>query len=169
MSPGGVRPFEFRAAMSRLAAGVSIVTSVDAEGGPRGLTATAVCSVSLRPPLVLASLSAGSTTHAAIDAAGAFVLNLLGRGEEGLARRFAGSTDTKFDGLDWETGVTGCPTIPEALAVCECTLERAVPAGDHTLFLGRVVRVVVNEAVPNDPLIYFAGAYGALSSGGSQT
>lgn len=162
----GVRPAEFRSAMSRLAAGVSIVTSVDPDGTPRGLTATAVCSVSLSPPLVLASLSSGSTTHAAVEAAGAFVLNLLGRGEEELARRFAGAADSKFEGVEWEQGVTGCPTIPEALAVCECALERAVPAGDHTLFVGRVVRVEVNDAVPNDPLIYFSGAYGALSSGG---
>lgn len=159
----------FRAAMSRLAAGVSIVTSVDENDVPRGLTATAVCSVSLRPPLVLASLSSGSTTHAAIEATGAFVLNLLGRGEEDLARRFARSAEGKFEGVAWGTGVTGCPTIPEALAVCECALERAVPAGDHTVFLGRVVRVTVNDDVPNDPLIYFAGAYAALSSGGDRT
>ncbi|MFW6090114.1 MAG: flavin reductase family protein [Gemmatimonadota bacterium] len=156
----------FRAAMSRLAAGVSIVTARDPSGMPRGLTATAVCSVSLRPPLALASLSTGSTTHAAVEAAGAFALNLLGRGEEELARRFARAADEKFAGVEWETGVTGCPTITEALAVCECTLERAVPAGDHTVFLGRVVRVTVNHEVPNDPLIYFSGEYGALSSGG---
>lgn len=162
----GVGPDEFRAAMSRLAAGVSIVTSIDAEGVPRGLTATAVCSVSLEPPLALASLSTGSTTHAAVESAGAFVLNLLGRGEEELARRFARATDEKFSGVAWEKGVTGCPTIPEALAVCECALERTVAAGDHTLFLGRVVRVSVNHDVANDPLIYFSGAYGALSSGG---
>lgn len=164
-----VGPGAFRAAMSRLAAGVSIVTSRDAEGNPRGLTATAVCSVSLHPPLVLASLSTGSTTHAAVEAAGAFALNLLGRGEEDLARRFAGRSDGKFDGVAWETGATGCPTIPGSLAVCECALERTVPAGDHTLFLGRVVRVGVNGGVPNDPLIYFAGGYGALSSAGNKT
>jgi flavin reductase (DIM6/NTAB) family NADH-FMN oxidoreductase RutF len=161
-----VGPEEFRAAMSRLAAGVSIVTAMDAEGVPRGLTATAVCSVSLRPPLALASLSTGSRTHAAVESAGAFALNLLGRGEEELARRFARSATEKFAGVKWETGVTGCPMIPEALAVCECALERAVPAGDHTVFLGRVVRVAVNGEVPNDPLIYFSGEYGALSSGG---
>ncbi|MFW6085286.1 MAG: flavin reductase family protein [Gemmatimonadota bacterium] len=158
---------EFRAAMSRLAAGVSIVTSTGSDGGPRGLTATAICSVSLMPPLVLASLHDGSATGEAVTATGAFVLNFLGRGEEELARRFADATAEKFAEVDWEPGATGCPTIPEALAVCECTLEKAVPAGDHTLFVGRVVRVSVNRAVPNDPLIYFAGAYGALSGGGS--
>jgi len=166
-TPPSVGTLEFRAAMSRLAGGVSIVTSADGDGHPRGLTATAVCSVSLRPPLVLASVSNHSTTHAAIEATKSFALNFLGRGEEELARRFAGSTGAKFEGVEWETGPTGCPVIPEALAICECVLEQAVPAGDHTLFVGRVIRVSVNAEAANDPLIHFAGAYGALSSGGS--
>lgn len=153
--------------MSRLAAGVSIVTSTGPEGEPRGLTATAICSVSLAPPLVLASLGNESATGEAVAATGAFVLNFLGRGEEELARRFADAAAEKFAEVQWETGSTGCPILPEALAICECILENAVRAGDHTLFVGRVVRVVVNQAVPNDPLIYFSGAYGALSGGGS--
>lgn len=167
-APPSVGTLEFRAAMSRLAAGVSIVTSTDGEGHPRGLTATAVCSVSLHPPLVLASVSNDSTTHAAIEATGAFALNFLGRGEEKLARRFAGSTGAKFEGIEWEAGTSGCPVIPEALAICECVLEEAVPAGDHTLFVGRVIRVSINAEAANDPLIHFAGAYGALSRGGTE-
>lgn len=167
MSPESVTADEFRDAMSRLAAGVSIVTSTGPDGEPNGLTATAICSVSLTPPLVLASLGNESATGEAVATSGAFVLNFLGRGEEELARRFADADAVKFDGVEWEPGATGCPTIPEALAVCECVLEQAVRAGDHTLFVGRVVRAVVNRAVPNDPLIYFSGAYGALSGGGS--
>jgi flavin reductase (DIM6/NTAB) family NADH-FMN oxidoreductase RutF len=166
-TPSSVDTLEFRVAMSRLAAGVSIVTATDGEGRPRGLTATAVCSVSLRPPLVLASVSNDSTTHAAIVATEAFALNFLGRGEEELARRFAGTAGTKFEGVEWVSGAGGCPVIPEALASCECALEQAVPAGDHTLFVGRVIRVRVNAEAANDPLIHFAGAYGALSRGGS--
>jgi flavin reductase (DIM6/NTAB) family NADH-FMN oxidoreductase RutF len=166
-TPSAVDTLEFRLAMSRLAAGVSIVTATDGEGQPRGLTATAVCSVSLRPPLVLASVSNDSTTHAAIAATEAFALNFLGRGEEELARRFAGKAGAKFEGVEWVAGASGCPLIPEALASCECVLEQTVPAGDHTLFVGRVVRVRVNAEAANDPLIHFAGAYGALSLGGS--
>ena len=163
-----VGTLEFRVAMSRLAAGVSIVMTRDAEGRPCGLTATAVCSVSLRPPLVLASISNLSTTHAAVAETGAFTLNFLGRGEEELARRFAGPADGKFEGLGLETGTTGCPVLPSALAVCECVLDQAVAAGDHTLFVGRVVAVSVNTEAANDPLIHFGGAYGALSRGGGE-
>lgn len=165
-SRDAVGPGEFREAMGRLAAGVSVVTSVDSEGLPRGLTATAVCSVSLVPPLVLASVSRGTSTHAAIEHAQVFALNLLGRGEEEVARRFALASESKFADLDWREGVTGSPTLSEALAVCECELEQAVPAGDHTLFIGRVVRIDLNRSVPNDPLIYFSGRYEAISGSG---
>ncbi|MGI9038339.1 MAG: flavin reductase family protein [Gemmatimonadota bacterium] len=161
--PGPVDQVDFRVAMSRLAAGVSIVTALNAEGRPCGMTATAVCSVSLEPPLVLASLSNGSATLAAVEETGQFALNFLGRGEEALARRFAGLTAEKFDGVAWESGITGSPVVPDALAVCECELDRAVLAGDHTVCIGRVVRIAVNDGVPNDPLIYFCGAYSALS------
>lgn len=164
--PGGVDPFEFREAMSRLAAGVSVVATLDAEGAPCGMTATAVCSVSLDPPLVLASLSDEAATHAAVSASRVFSLNFLGRGEERLARRFATSVGGKFEGVRWRSGAaTGSPVLPEALAACECELEKSVDAGDHTLFVGRVVRVTVNRAVSNDPLLYFRGAYRALSGG----
>jgi flavin reductase (DIM6/NTAB) family NADH-FMN oxidoreductase RutF len=160
---GPVDPLDFRVAMCRLAAGGSSVTALTADGGPYGMTATAVCSVSLEPPLVLASLSVGSATLNAVRETERFALNFLGRGEESLARRFAGPATEKFDGVAWERGSTGSPVIPEALAVAECELDRVVLAGDHAICIGRVVRVSVNDAVANDPLIHFCGAYSALS------
>ncbi|MFQ5530268.1 MAG: flavin reductase family protein [Gemmatimonadota bacterium] len=163
--PDSVDPALFRDAMSRLAAGVSIVTTVDPDDAPFGLTATAVCSVSLEPPIVLASLASSSATHDAVTAGARFALNFLGQGNADLARRFSTSATDKFVGVPWRAGATGCPVFPDALAVCECLLERAVPAGDHTVFFGRVVSVGVEDR-PNDPLIYFRGSYEALSGGG---
>ena len=167
MSPSprqlSVKLEQFRAAMSRLAAGVSIVTSSDASGEPHGMTATAVCSVSLDPPLVLASLSVRSTTRAVARDSGRFALNFLGRGDEAVARRFARSGGDKFEELDWFEGATGCPILSGALASCECTTEQIIEAGDHTVFIGRVDAVSIDVDAANDPLIYFAGAYGALS------
>jgi flavin reductase (DIM6/NTAB) family NADH-FMN oxidoreductase RutF len=153
-----VDPSLFREAMSRLASGVSILTSADPEGAPFGLTATAVCSVSLEPPLVLASLASTSATHAAVVAGGRFALNFLSGADADLARRFSSSASDKFVGVEWTAGITGCPVLPDTLAVCECVLERTVPAGDHTVFFGRVVGVVV-EQESDDPLIYFRGSY----------
>lgn len=153
-----VDPSLFREAMSRLASGVSIVTSADPAGTPFGLTATAVCSVSVEPPIVLASLASTSATHDALAAGGRFALNFLSTASADLARRFSSSAPDKFIGVEWTAGVTGCPVLPDALAVCECVLERTVPAGDHTVFFGRVVDVVV-EQESDDPLIYFRGSY----------
>lgn len=157
-----LRPMDaarFRDAMSRLASGVSVVTSIDAEGNPCGLTATAVCSVSLEPPMVLACLATSSATHDAVESAERFAINFLARDQADHARRFSTSAGDKFDGVDWQEGVTGCPVIPGALAACECELDRSVAAGDHTVFLGRVVTVRSGDGPSSDPLVYFRGAY----------
>lgn len=150
----------FRDAMSRLASGVSVVTSVDAEGTPCGLTATAVCSVSLEPPMVLVCLDTSSSTHDAIAATRRFAINFLARDQAALARRFSTSAADKFEGVDWRAGATGCPVIPGTLAACECDLDRSVAAGDHTIFLGRVARIRTGDQEQAGPLVYFRGGYG---------
>jgi flavin reductase ActVB len=160
--PDTVDPTQFREAMSRLAAGVSIVTSAAADGTPYGLTATAVCSVSLEPPIVLASLASSSATHEAITAGRRFALNFLGREDADLARRFSSSAMNKFVGVSWRAGSAGCPVLPGALAVCECLVERAIPVGDHTVFFGRVVHMEIAGDIDDDPLIYFKGLYQSL-------
>ena len=162
-SPDPVDPTRFREAMSQLAAGVSVVTSADSDGTPFGLTATAVCSVSLEPPIVLACLASSSATHGAIMAGKRFALNFLGRADTDLAQRFSSSATDKFIGVSWRAGSAGCPVLPGALAVCECLLERAVPVGDHTVLFGRVVNVEIAGGSPDDPLIYFRGLYQSLS------
>ena len=150
----------FRDAMSRLASGVSVVTSVDAGGNPFGLTATAVCSVSLEPPIVLVCLATSSATHDAVTATKRFAINFLARDQADLARLFSTSSTDKFDEVEWQGGATGCPVIPGALAACECELDRSVAAGDHTVFLGRVVTISAEDEDSSEPLVYFRGAYG---------
>ncbi len=152
--------------MRRLAAGVSVVTTADPDGTPFGLTATAVCSVSIEPPVILACLASSSATHEAVMAGERFAINFLGQQDAELARRFSGAATDKFVGVPWRAGATGCPVFPSALAVCECIMERVVRAGDHTVFFGQVVNIEIADGMPNDPLIYFRGAYGALSAGG---
>lgn len=161
--PDTVDPTLFREAMSRLAAGVSVVTTADPDGTPFGLTATAVCSVSLEPPIVLACLASSSATHGAIMAGKRFALNFLGHADADLAERFSSSETDKFIDIPWRAGSAGCPVLPGALAVCECLLERAVPVGDHTVFFGRVVNMEIASGGSNDPLIYFKGLYQSLS------
>jgi len=162
----------FVEALACLAGGVTIVTSRGAKGRRYGLTATAVASVSLEPPLVMACLGKSSHTHQAIQASGVFALNILARSGQELATRFSSSGDDKFDGLEVSTAVTGSPLLPHSLAYCDCTIVQAVPAGDHTLFIGRVEEAGTHlsdadvaeagDGSGGKPLLYYRGRYARL-------
>jgi flavin reductase (DIM6/NTAB) family NADH-FMN oxidoreductase RutF len=157
-----VTPEAFRNVLGHLAGGVTVVTSVDPEGVPSGLTATAVCSVSLVPPLVMACVSRDSSTHAAVISTDRYALNFLSAGSRLLADRFASAAPDKFEGVDWSPGVTGCPVLDEAMAFCECTVPRSVDAGDHTIFFGRVERAEARTRLdegPADALVHYRGDY----------
>jgi len=157
-----VEPRAFREVLSHLAGGVVIVTTRGHDGEPRGMTATAVCSVSLAPPLVMVCMSHEAATYDAVEQSGIFALNVLPATAERLARRFASGEGDKFSGLSHQIGETGAPLLAEALAHCDCVVERSVPAGDHTIFIGRVVQVGRHER-PSPPLLYFRGAYGSVT------
>lgn len=156
-----VTPEGFRRALARLAGGVAIVTSRGADGEPRGMTATAVCSVSLTPPLVLASLDLGANTTRAVRSSGVYALHFLGQEHLELAERFATDETDKFAGLRTSAGVTGAPLLDGVLAWCDCSVERAVEAGDHTLFIGRVEAVGVLDEEAR-PLVHYLGRYRSL-------
>ena len=159
----GVDQATFRRALAQLAGGVVVVTSADAENGPAGVTATAVCSVSLEPPLVLVCLSAGSRTREKIATSGRYAINVLDSGSRAHAERFAQAGDGKFDGLSWTSGRFGCPVLPDSIAVCECEVEQSVEAGDHTVFIARVLGVTTAETPRSRPLLWYRGRYTHVS------
>lgn len=153
----------FRHVMGHLAGGVAVVTSLGPESSPCGLTATAVCSVSLDPPLLVASIDRDSNTHAGIEASGLYAVNLLSAGQEELAVRFATKDPDKFRGLETEQAATGAPLLVETLGFLDCRVSREVPAGDHTLFIGRVEDARVRGEEAGTPLVYHIGRYGTLT------
>lgn len=155
----------FRHVLGHLASGVSVVTSLDADGEPCGLTATAVCSVSLDPPLVLVSVDRDSGTHVGLRASGVYGVNLLSSEQEDLAVRFAQEDPSKFRGLDVRTAGTGAPLLVSVPAWLDCTVVREVPAGDHTLFVGQVEDAGTRTGEPWRPLVYHRGRYGTLEDG----
>jgi len=160
-----VSPRRFRHALGHLAGGVTVVTTRDEEGGRHGLTATAVCSVSLEPPLVLVSIEEDSNTHAIIERSGVFALNFLARDERDVALRFASTPDDKFEGLTVSDAPTGCPLLDRAIAWCDCVVVQTVVAGDHTVFIGRVEMAEVPRAGEPHPLIHYAGRWTTLCEG----
>jgi 3-hydroxy-9,10-secoandrosta-1,3,5(10)-triene-9,17-dione monooxygenase reductase component len=145
--------------MARLPTGVTVVTAMGAEG-PSGLTANAVVSLSLDPPLMLACLDRGSRTLRAVESAGRFGVNVLGAGHEDLARAFSTKAPQpeKWDGVAW-TERAGIPALDEALVWVACDLEDVLTGGDHVIATGSVLEV---ESTDGDPLVFHQGAYRAL-------
>ncbi|MFD7441542.1 flavin reductase family protein [Streptomyces sp. NPDC059909] len=168
--PEGVSNDEFRAAMSRLAAGVVLVTAHEPElsdDGPRGddvgMTATAFMSVSLDPPLVLVSLRNGSRMDDLLAEQPLWGVSVLSESQRHIAGRFAMkgriSDRLLFEDIAYTRGeVCGAPLVGGALAVLECTTQERVEAGDHTLVIGRVLEVGLPSG-DGSPLMYFRGRY----------
>ena len=156
-------PEVFREVMGRLAGGVTVVTALGGDGDPRGLTATAVCSVSLDPPLVLVCVGRDAHTPGAIREASRYALNFLRSGDATSADRFAGSKGAKFEGVEWGAAPGGSPLLPGVLAWVECDVERDVEAGDHTIFIGRVTAADI-EMASEPPLVHFGGRYHTVAA-----
>jgi flavin reductase (DIM6/NTAB) family NADH-FMN oxidoreductase RutF len=155
----------FRSAMSRLAAGVVMVTC-HVEGKPWGLTVSACCSVSMSPPLLLVSLGAGTTSARGIQADGEFGVSLLGQALIEVARFGSAPGQPKFvEGYCSSSAeASRSPVVAGALAHVDCLLERHVPAGDHILLIGRVRSVVLGDDDADGPLVYHSRGYHQLGA-----
>ncbi|WP_308356084.1 flavin reductase family protein [Streptomyces sp. ODS05-4] len=138
--PAVIASDQFRDAMARLAAPVTVVTTTDPDGRRWGFTASAVTSVSLDPPLILVGITRGSTCHQPLTTAAEFVVNVLADHHETLARRFAAHGVDRFAGGDFDTWPgTDLPRLADAAVLLRCTVTGVVPAGDHDLLLGAPV------------------------------
>lgn len=155
-----VDPAAFKSAMRRLAAGVTVVTSRHG-ATVNGMTATAVCSVSAEPPMVLVVLNRASASHGVVARGRAFALNFLGEDQAGIATYFAGRDGKTFDDVPHRLGTTGCPLIEGAAAQLECVLESRHDEGTHTIFVGRVISAGTAEGAP---LAYCDGAFRKLGA-----
>jgi len=142
----------FKQALACFATGVTIVTTTDSSGERRGLTANALTSVSLNPPLVLFALDRSSSNLTAFEESSNFAINILKEEHRELAEHFARSIDNKFTQGNWGTGKTGIPVLTDALVSIECSKWRTYDGGDHILLLGKVEALTINEGTP---LLYY--------------
>jgi len=154
-----VTPRALRNALGRYTTGVAIITCMDADGSPVGLTANSFSSLSLDPPLVLWSLRSQSSQMAAFSQAQHFAINVLAEAQVELSRRFSSSTLDRFTEGAWAPGIGGAPVLSACVAVFECETASQQPAGDHVLFIGRVL-AVLEAQLP--PLVFQAGHYRLL-------
>jgi Conserved protein/domain typically associated with flavoprotein oxygenases, DIM6/NTAB family len=138
----------FKRAMSLFPSGVTVVTTVDAGGDRRGFTASAFCSVSLEPPIVLACLDTSADCYPAFSSASHWVVNILADDQAEVARRFATKGIDKFAGNDFATGYRNLPVLTGAVAVLGCRRYAAYPGGDHVILAGGVETVSVADRMP---------------------
>lgn len=153
----------FRDAMSRLAAAVTVVTS-DGPGGLCGCTASAVCSVSDAPPVLLVCINRASRNNAILKQNQALCVNILRAGQQEMALRFAQSSgplpgDQRFSDGGWSRdGADGAaPFLPDALVSLDCRITDIAEIGSHTVFYCTVDAVRFGEAAP--ALVYFARGF----------
>jgi flavin reductase ActVB len=151
-------PVMFRAALGRFPSGVCVVTTEDAEGQPRGFTASAFSSLSLDPPLVLVCLDQKAESHAVFRVAKSFAISILASHQMAIAIQFATKSAEKFGGISVGTGPeTGHPVIPEAVVHLECRMHQTITAGDHTILVGEVAGAAVFDG---EPLVFYNRLYG---------
>ncbi len=159
----GITAAKFRHAMGHFVTGVTVVTSVGADGKPVGTTANAVSSLSLEPPLILVCFDRASLTLEAVRARGAFAVNMLADCQRQLSVNFARrGLAAAWEGVRHKAGATGCPRLHGAVAVVECTVEHELPGGDHEIIIGRVRHVDTGDPGLG-PLVYWRGGYTSLA------
>lgn len=142
--PPEVTGLAFRAGMSRLAGGVTVVAG-GADGDRatwRGMTATAVCSLTPEPPSLVVCVNRTGGTYRQVTRCGSFSVNVLAARHAGLAAAFAGrravTEARRFADAGWHAGALGVPVLTDALAFFECRLLQCVPFGTHALLIGGI-------------------------------
>lgn len=154
----------FKAGMRQLTGSVTIVTA-GVDSLRAGLTATAVCSVSVQPPRLLACLNKSGTTFGVLQHAGTFCINILASCDFGLAQRFSVPIDPgsdRFDIGEWILADGRAPRLSSALAAFACEVHSITMLGSHGLVIGDVVEVFNSAQTP--PLLYHDGSFATIST-----
>lgn len=152
---------EQRRVFSHFATGVTVVTT-DGKAGSHGLTANAVASLSLDPPLMLVAVEKKAHSHQYIRDNRCFACNILSAEQAALSKRFATPGPKDFDDIPVKKVETGAPVFTEALGFVDCRVVEILPGGDHDIFVGEIV---AGDATDGEPLLYFRGKYARLAEG----
>lgn len=149
-----------RDALGCFATGVTVVTTMTAEGEPVGLTANSFTSVSLDPPLLLVCIAKSSSSLKTLESAERFAVNVLHIGQQPVSNLFAKPGQDRFAETPWQQGQHGSPLLTGALANFECARFDMHDGGDHIILVGKVERAKYEPR--RDPLLYFKGKYRRL-------
>ncbi|MFZ0241592.1 MAG: flavin reductase family protein [Desulfobacterales bacterium] len=131
--------------LGTLTNGVYVLTTTF-EGRINGMIASWASQVSYEPPLIAVAVHENRFSHGLVRQSGLFALHVLGKNQKEMVTRFMGSDpETKFSGITWQPGRTGCPLLAECLASFECRVKTSIQPGNHTLFIGEVIEATLNS------------------------
>lgn len=154
---------DYRQLMSTFPTGVAVITGLDADGAPRGMTCSSIASATLLPPTLLVCLRIGSGTLSAVTAHGEFAVNLLHDGGQRVAELFSRAEANRFSRVPWRLSEAGLPwLVQDAFAVAECKVSDLHTVGDHVVVLGEVTRIA---QVTGTPLLYGMRRFAAWPQG----
>ncbi len=157
-------PERFRQVLGRFATGVGVLTTV-VDGLVHGMTANAVTSVSLDPPLVLVCVGRTALMAERVTRSGCFAISFLAAEQQGLSAWFADPSRPddarQFAGVPTRVAATGAPVIEGGVGFVDCHVHAVHDGGDHLIVVGRVQ--ALGEGGATDPLVYYRSRYGTLS------
>lgn len=154
----------FRNAMSKIGASVHVITT-DGIAGMAGFTASAVSSITDEPPTVLVCINRQASAYPIFKQNGHLCINTLCSDHEEISRCFGGKTpmQQRFEQGSWNTYLTGCPVLEDALVACECQIQQVVQVGSHDIFICEVLDIHMNND-EKPALMYFQRHYHSLAS-----
>lgn len=150
------RPDALKGFNRQFITGVTVVTTIDERGQPRGLAANAYSSVSLEPPLVLICVQKTAGTYAPLFRATHLGINIMSNRQRPVVGTFASKAPEKFAGLSWHAGPDGSPLIDGSSASIEAEIKERFQAKTHTVFIAKVTHAEIAET---NPMIYKAGHF----------
>ena len=156
-----IEPGIYKEVMASFPSGVTVVTTLDPEGGIVGITASAFSALSIDPALVLFCPNYASDTYPVLRDSKRFAIHLLSADQQALAYAFASKGKDKTKGIEWHLSDLGNPLLNEATAIIECELWREYDGGDHAIIVGAVKNLILPEQAVT-PMVYYRGKLGAL-------
>ena len=156
----GHDPRTLRDALGCFATGVTVVTCLNDEGEPAGITVNSFTSVSLDPPLLLVCLYKQAASALALTKASHFAINVLQTGQQPASITFSTRVEDRFGSTSWSCGEAGAPILKDSMGVFECENYAVYDGGDHHILVGQVVKASFDASL--DPLLFFRGRYRRL-------
>lgn len=146
--PTTIDPLALRRAFGTFVTGVTVITTHDAQGNPRGMTANSFTSVSLDPPLLLVCVGKSAASFSAFNTSPCFAVNLLHEGQIEVSNLFASKAANKFEAVNYDRVHTGAPVLTDCLSWFDCVVHSRVDAGDHVVLLGEVQAFGTSPVAP---------------------